>query len=129
MADSSVKFKTYPVEIIKALGKALILVCYKPQTFIFLLYIMEADKPNLSQERHAIEFTVKLEWVIFYEKKKNLEHVLDKCKEIFLDELETMKNEKTKIYIKPNSIPKFLNTHHVPYALKQKNWSRIRKKG
>ena len=31
-----------------------------------------------------------------------------------------MKNEKAKIYLKPNSIPKFLKARRVPYALKNK---------
>lgn len=39
---------------------------------------------------------MKLEWVIFYERKKseNLDYLLDKFEEISLDELGTMKKEK-----------------------------------
>ena len=41
-------------------------------------------------------------------------------KTFFSSELGTMKNEKAKIYLKPNSIPKFLKARPVPYALKNK---------
>ena len=39
---------------------------------------------------------------------ENLEHLLDRFKEIFRNELGTMKNEKTKNFLKLNSIHKFL---------------------
>ena len=50
----------------------------------------------------------------------NLEHLLDKFKEVFLDELGTMKYKKAKIYLKANTIPKVLKDLPVPYALKQR---------
>ena len=51
---------------------------------------------------------------------ENLEHLLEKLEEVFLDELGKMKNEKVKICSKPNSIPNFLKACPVPYALKQR---------
>ena len=39
---------------------------------------------------------------------ENLEHLLDRFKEIFRNELGTMKNEKMKNFLKLNSIHKFL---------------------
>ena len=39
---------------------------------------------------------------------ENLEHLLDRFKEIFRNELGTMKSEKTKKFLKLNSIHKFL---------------------
>ena len=54
------------------------------------------------------------------ESKTNLDDLLHKFEDIFSSELGTMKNEKAKIYLKPNSIPKFLRACPVPYALKNK---------
>lgn len=51
---------------------------------------------------------------------ENVEHLLDEFKEIFLDWLEATKNEKANIYLKRNSIPKFLKARPVPSALKQR---------
>ena len=122
MTDSSVKFKTYSGETIKVLGKALISVCYKSQTFILRLYITEGEKPNLSGRDWLSN--LQLNWnELFSMKEKqneNLEHLLDEFKEIFLNELGTMNNEKAKIYLKPNSMPKFLKARPVPYVLKQR---------
>ena len=54
------------------------------------------------------------------ESKTNLDDLLHKFEDIFSSELGTMKNEKAKIYLKPNSIPKFLRACPVPYPLKNK---------
>ena len=54
------------------------------------------------------------------ESKANLDDLLRKFEDILPSELGTMKNEKAKIYLKANSIPKFLKTRLVPYVLKNK---------
>ena len=54
------------------------------------------------------------------ESKTNLDDLLHKLEDIFSGELGPKKNEKVKIYLKPNSIPKFLKARPVPYALKNK---------
>ena len=54
------------------------------------------------------------------ESKTNLDELLREFEDIFSSELGTMKNEKAKIYLKPNSIPKFLRACPVPYPLKNK---------
>ena len=50
----------------------------------------------------------------------NLDDLLHKFEDIFSGELGIMKNEKARIYLKPNSIRKFLKARPVPYALKNK---------
>ena len=54
------------------------------------------------------------------ESKTNLDDLLHKLEDIFSGELGAKKNEKAKIYLKPNSIPKFLKARPVSYALKNK---------
>ena len=49
----------------------------------------------------------------------NLDDLLHKFEDIFSSELGIMKSEKAKIYLKPNSIRKFLKAR-LPYALKNK---------
>ena len=48
------------------------------------------------------------------ESKTNLDDLLKEFEDIFSSELERMKNEKAKIYLKPNSISKFLKACPVP---------------
>ena len=55
------------------------------------------------------------------ESKTKLDDLLHKFEDIFSGELGTMKNEKAKIYLKSNSIPKFLKARSVPYAPQNKN--------
>ena len=54
------------------------------------------------------------------ESKTNLDDLLHEFGDIFSGELGVIKNEKAKIYLKRNSIPKFLKARPVPYALKNK---------
>ena len=46
-SKSSLKFKTYSGEIIRAQGQAVIPVEYKNQSLKCTLYIIEGDRPNL----------------------------------------------------------------------------------
>ena len=98
MTDSSVKFKTYSGKTIKTLGKALIPVRYKSQIFMLLLYIIEWEKPNLLGRDWLSN--LQLNWNdLFSIKEKqnqNLENLLDKLREIILNEMRTMENEKAK---------------------------------
>ena len=52
--------------------------------------------------------------------KTNLNDLLHEFEDIISSELGTMKNQKSKIYLKPNSIPKFLKARPEPHALKNK---------
>ena len=54
------------------------------------------------------------------ESKTNLDDLLREFEDIFSSELGTMKNEKAKLYLKPNSILEFLKVRPVPYPLKNK---------
>lgn len=72
MTGSSIKFKTYSVEIIKVLGKALIPVREKYQTFIFC--------------HTLLKWRDQIYWgELFYTEKKqneNLQHLLEEFNEI-----------------------------------------------
>ena len=90
---------------------------------LYFCYTLLKGRNQISWGRDGL-LNLQLNWnELFSMKEKqneNVEHFLDKFKDIFLDELGTMKNEKAKIYIKPNSIQKFLKACLVLYALKQR---------
>ena len=46
------------------------------------------------------------------------DNVLAKHKSVFNDELGTMQDTKAKLFVKPDSIPKFFKPRSVPHALK-----------
>ena len=119
---SNVKFKTYSGEIIRTQGQEVIPIEYQNQSLKYTLYIIEGDRPNLLGRDCLAKICLKWEesFSMNSESKTNLDDLLHKFEDIFSSELGTMKNEKAKIYLKPNSIPKFLRACPVPYALKNK---------
>ena len=121
-SKNNVKFKTYSGEIIRAQGQAVIPIEYENQSLKCTLYIIEGDRPNLLGRDCLAKICLKWEELFSMnnESKTNLDDLLHKFEDIFSSELGTMKNEKAKIYLKPNSIPKFLRACPVPYALKNK---------
>ena len=121
-SKSNVKFKTYSWEIIRAQGQAVIPIEYENQSLKCTLYIIEGNRPNLLVRDCLAKIRLKWEGLFSMnsESKTNLDDLLHEFEDIFSSELGAMKNEKAKIYLKPNSIPKFLKVCPVPYALKNK---------
>ena len=121
-SKSNVKLKTYSGEIIRAQGQAVNSIEYENQSLKCTLYIIEGDRPNLLGRDCLAK--IRLKWVESFsmnsESKTNLDDLLHKFEDIFSGELGAKENEKAKIYLKPNSIPKFLKARPVPYALKNK---------
>ena len=77
--------------------------------------IVKGDKPNLL--RRDCLSKLRLNWGELFSMNLNIK----KVRETFHEELRTMKNEKAKIYLKPNNNPKFLKARPLPYLLKEKN--------
>ena len=121
-SKSNVKFKTYSWKIIRAQGQAVIPIEYENQSLKCTLYIIEGNRPNLLVRDCLAKILLKWEGLFSMnsESKTNLDDLLHKFEDIFSGELGAMKNQKAKIYLKPNSIPKFLKVCPVPYALKNK---------
>ena len=115
-SKSNVKFKTYSGEIIRAQRQAVIPIEYENQSLKYTLYIIEGDRPNLLGRDCLAKIC--LEWEELFsmnnESKTNLDDLLNEFEDIFSSELGRMKNEKAKIYLKPNSISKFLKACPVP---------------
>ena len=129
LLKSNVKFKTYSGEIIRAQRQAVIPIEYENQSLKYTLYIIEGDRPNLLGRDCVAKICLKWQelFSMNIESKTNLGDLLHKFEDIFSGELRTMRDnekmwdsEKAKIYLKPNSIPKFLKARPVPYALKNK---------
>ena len=117
-SNSNVKFKTYSGEMIRAQGQAVIPIEYENQSLKCTLYIIERDRPNLLGRDCLAK--IRLKWEELFsmkrESKTNLDDLLHEFEDIFSDELGAMKNKKAKNYLKPNSIPKFLQACPVQYA-------------
>ena len=114
-SKSNVKFKTYSGEMIRPQGQAVIPMEYENQSLKCTLYIIERNRPNLL--RRDCLAKIRLKWEELFsmnrESKTNLDDLLHVFEDIFSGELGAMKNKKAKIYLKLNSIPKFLQARPV----------------
>ena len=59
-----------------------------------------------------------MNWGSIKKISSDLDNVLAKHKSVFNDELGTMQDTKAKLFVKPDSIPKFFKPRSVPHALK-----------
>ena len=100
----------------KIKGQASVEVNYNGQNVTLPLQIVEGSGPALFG-RNWLR-TVKLDWGLIKKVTTDLESVISEHKEVFKDELGTLKGVKAKLYIKPGSRPKFFKPRSVPHALK-----------
>ena len=117
LEPSPLKLKTYTGEHLKIKGQASVEVNYNGQNVTLPLQIVEGSGPALFG-RNWLR-TVKLDWGSIKKVTTDLESVISEHKELFKDELGTLKGVKAKLYIKPGSRPKFFKPRSVPHALKE----------
>ena len=61
---------------------------------------------------------IRLNWPTIKKISNELDSVLDKHPEVFKDELGTLKDAKTQLFVKPGAVPKFHKPRRVPHAIK-----------
>jgi len=129
LQNTDVIFKTYSGQLIKAIGKAKIVVKYSGQSQVLNVYVVDGDKPNLFGREWLNK--IRLNWnEIFHvdqsegelrlEEVSELNNLFSEFAELFGADLGLMKGEKAKIYIKDNAIPKFCKARPIPYSLRPK---------
>ena len=106
--------KTYSGEKIAPEGKLHFRVEYNNQVKDVTLYVVKTRGPALFRRDwlHQIRLDWKLICAIAKEKptrdtQRKLEVLLDKCSEVFQDDIGTLKSTKAKLTLKGNSQPKF----------------------
>lgn len=110
---------TYTGERIPVKGKVRVPVKYGDQHYQLDALVVEGKGPNLLGRDWISE--IKLDWSKVFKVTHQdplLHQVLDKNKDVFKEELGTLKGTTAKIYVDPNAQPKFLKARPVPYALK-----------
>ena len=123
LQETRAVLNTYTGETVKVLGKAVdIPVKYGSQNLLLSALVVQNHGPNLFG-RDWLE-KVKLDWGQIFQVTGNtmvkLEQLLTKHKELFGEDLGTLKGTKAKIYVDENATPKFFKARPVPYALKGK---------
>ena len=92
-------------------------VTYQDQTTKLPLQILKGNRPNLFG-RNWLK-NIKLNWGSIEKISCDLNSMLSRHQSVFKDELGTMQGVKAKLFVKPESKPKFFKPRQVPYALKR----------
>ena len=116
LEDSQIKLKTYTIEALEIIGQALVEATYQVQTSKLPLQILKGNGPDLFG-RNWLK-NIKLNWGSIKKISCDLDSMLSRHKSLFKDELGTMQGVKAKLFVKPESKPKFFKPRQVPYALK-----------
>ena len=115
------KLRTYTGEQINVLGTISAEVQFKQQQETLPLLVVEGDGPSLLGCDWL--YKIKLDWHELYHTQvvpSALQTVLDKHKEIFNDELGTVKDAAAKFQIDPRAMSKFYKPRPVPYAMRKR---------
>ncbi|CAG2223037.1 unnamed protein product [Mytilus edulis] len=120
---TSAKLRTYMGEQIPVIGRAIVNVNYKKESEKLPLLIVKRKGPNLLGRDWLNK--LQLDWKDIFSvvgsdnQSSDLNVILEANKEIFKDELGTVKGMKAKIYDE-SAVPKYFKARPLPYALKDK---------
>ncbi|VDI73603.1 Hypothetical predicted protein [Mytilus galloprovincialis] len=121
---TSAKLRTYMGEQIPVIGRAIVNVNYKKESAKLPLLIVKRKGPNLLGRDWLNK--LQLDWKDIFSvvgsdnQSSDLNVILEANKEVFKDELGTVKGMKAKIYVDENAVPKYFKARPLPYALKDK---------
>ena len=118
-ATNQTKLRTYTGEQINVMGTISANVQFKKQQETLPLLVVEGDGPSLMGRDWLHK--IKLDWQELYHtqvSQPSLQPVLDKHKEVFNDELGTVKDAAAKFQIDTEAAAKFYKPRPVPYAMR-----------
>jgi len=130
MQQSMTALRTYTGKVISVLGTVMAEVKYENKKYSLTAHVVSGQAPNLLGRDWLQQ--LKLNW-------QNVEHVqqvtdysrlhsmLNKYSSVFKKELGTMKGIKAKIYVNPEAQPKYCKARAVPYALRPKVESELKR--
>ena len=116
LEKSQVKLRTYTGETLDVIGQTQVEVTYQNQTANLPIQIVKGQGPSLFGRNWLRD--IKLNWESIKKISSDLDNVLTQHQSVFKDELGTMQGVKAKLYVKPDSKPKFFKPRPVPQALK-----------
>ena len=111
------KLRTYTGEQINVLGTISANVQFKTQQETLPLLVVDGDGPNLLGRDWLHK--IKLDWQELYHTQvtqPSVQTVLDKYKEVFNNEIGTVKDTAAKFQIDSEAMPKFYKPRPVPYS-------------
>ncbi|KAL3189892.1 hypothetical protein MRX96_020237 [Rhipicephalus microplus] len=126
---TSLTLRTYTNEPVKPCGVAFVAVQYNAQRQQLPLYVLRQDgQPLLGRSwlQH-----LKLDWTQIqglhhmqvgntngFDRSPKLESLLNRYRDLFKDELGTVKGEKATLFLRVDAKPRFFKARSVPFALR-----------
>ena len=110
------ELRTYTGEALEIVGQAQVNVTYQDQTIKLPIQVIRGGGPSLLG-RNWLK-NIKLNWGSIKKISCDLDNVLTRHQAAFKDELSTLQGVKAKLFVKPNSKPKFFKPRPGPHALK-----------
>ena len=125
LSPSSVVLKTYTTEQLQIRGEMSAKVQYNKQSFNLPLLIVDGEGPALLGRDWLNH--IRLDWarLAYASSSPRLPALLDSFKEVFKDELGTVKGMKVSLTTRSHTKPKFYRPRPVPLALKDAIGSEI----
>ena len=117
LQKSDTTLRIYTGEPIKVLGMFNAEVKCEEQQYSLPLLVVDGDGPSLFGCNCLSSIT--LDWKSIKHLSTGLDSLLQKYKEIFKDELGTLKGVYSKLVVKQDATPKFFKLRSVPYSLKE----------
>nr|XP_023665672.1 LOW QUALITY PROTEIN: uncharacterized protein K02A2.6-like [Paramormyrops kingsleyae] len=117
LCPSKLKLRTYTGQPIPLLGVLQVVIAAGSQSAEGRLVVVKGTGPSLLGRDWLQK--IKLKW---HEIKyvHTTEDILQRFREVFRDELGTLKGVSVKLHVDPNATPRFYKPRTVPYAMKGK---------
>ncbi|XP_063420560.1 uncharacterized protein K02A2.6-like [Mytilus trossulus] len=121
---TSAKLRTYMGDQIPVIGRTIVNVNYKKESAKLPLLIVKRKGPNLLGRDWLNK--LQLDWNDIFSvvgsdnQSRDLNVILEANKEVFKDELGTVKGMKAKIDVDESAVPKYFKARPLSYALKDK---------
>ena len=118
--DSDVVLKTYTSEMLEVIGETNVKVWYKEQEAELDLIIVKGRGPALFGRNWLNHLVLNWKEILHMHMSMDsrVEHQVKKCSKVFSNHLGTMSQPLAKLYLKPNTTPKFWCHCSAQFALK-----------
>ena len=121
LQSSNVILKTYTDQRMSVMGQLMVKVTYGQQNKHLPLLVVQGEGPSLLGRNWLTD--IKLNWkeigTIARVEEDSLDTLLEKHKELFKDELGTIRNYQAELQLQPEARPKFFKARPVPFAIRE----------
>jgi len=132
LQKSSVKIRTYTGESLKVVGCMEADITYGDQKSHVSLLVVEGQGPNLLGRDLLRQIQLNWHEIFCLQWTSSLQCILQQHKDVFKEELGTMKGFQAKLYVDGSITPRFCKAHSMSYAMRQKvddELQRLQKEG